>query len=67
MVPDWNRVPVARVLAVEGFFPFTCLVVSLRVGYLKAASTSCCRLPAPQKPPAPLSSAHYSFCSTKKH
>ena len=59
--------PVARVLAVEGFFPFTYLIVSLRIGYLKAVSTSYCRLPAPQKSPALLSSVHYLFCSTEKH
>ena len=48
MVPDWNRVACG---SSPEIFPFTYLVVSLRVGYLKAVSTSCCRLSVPQKSP----------------
>ena len=67
MVPDWNRVACGSSPCGGGIFPFTYLVVLLGVGYLKAVSTSCCRLPAPQKPPALMSSVHYSFCSTNNN
>ena len=51
------------------FFLFAYLVVSLRVGYLKAAMQAqvAGRPLVPQKPPALQSSVRYLFCSTEMH